>query len=44
MCTSASAAATLGRATTSLEVDHDNVILDNIWGVACPTMAQTRQR
>jgi len=23
--------ATLGRATTSLEVDHDNVILDNIW-------------
>lgn len=24
--------ATLGRATTSLQVDHDNVILDNIWG------------
>ncbi|HZD76696.1 MAG TPA: coagulation factor 5/8 type domain-containing protein, partial [Acidobacteriaceae bacterium] len=24
--------ATLGRATTSLEVDHDNVILDDIWG------------
>jgi hypothetical protein len=23
--------ATLGRATTSLEVDHDNVILDDIW-------------
>jgi hypothetical protein len=23
--------ATLGRATTSLQVDHDNVILDNIW-------------
>jgi hypothetical protein len=23
--------ATLGRATTSLEIDHDKVILDDIW-------------